>query len=38
MGEDEGGGEQKEFGPPPLNPLPPREGRFLVGQNVRRKF
>jgi hypothetical protein len=29
MGEDSGGGGQEEFGPPPLNPLPPGEGRFL---------
>jgi len=33
MGEDEGGGGQKEFGPPPLDPLPPGEGRFL-GDNL----
>jgi len=31
-------GGQKEFGPPPLHPLPPREGRVLVGINVRDKF
>jgi hypothetical protein len=29
MGEDEGGGGQKEFVPPPLYPLPPGEGFFL---------
>lgn len=29
MGEGQGGGGQNEFSPPPLHPLPPREGRFL---------
>jgi len=29
MGEDKGGGGQKEFGPPPLHPLPPGEGKYL---------
>jgi len=28
MGEGEGGGEQENLVPPPLNPLPRGEGRF----------
>jgi len=37
MGEGEGGGEKKNLDPPPLCPLPPREGRFwamIIGTGI----